>query len=226
MDRVRQLIADALARMGLSYADASRELDRNPAYISQYIAGKGPKQLDEKRRKKMAALIGVEEKLLIPDEPQPRNQGPIEPHAWDAAARMPLRGRTGVRDLPLWPASARGEIQYGSNDIPTAYVPRIEALLGNGAAFACRVIDGGLEPCLHVGDIAFFDPGDPVRPGDMMCLVQAMPNEIGTKRRLGVCDQISRSHLSITGGVTDGQPDQVKLEPHMQLGRMVGLLRR
>jgi hypothetical protein len=55
------------------YASLSRLLDRNPAYIQQYIKRGVPRKLDEEDRAKLARYFGVSEALLggrdaVPDD--------------------------------------------------------------------------------------------------------------------------------------------------------------
>lgn len=233
----------------------------NQAFLSQYMAGR-PRALDETKRRKIAGILGVQEDLL-------RSEAlPIE--AEEALAR-PVRGRVGLRDLPLWLAGTHGVIDDGTGDLPEAFVPRIDPLLGNSAAWAAKVVDAGMAPCLSVGDTAYFDPLDPPTVGDIVCLVQELPDKQGRQRRIGLVMSYEDRRLTLAPCVVpadeqqpqntptsrileDSQrrmagerrrlvpassspgpgssqavgpkPYEIEIQPHMQIGRLVGMLRR
>jgi hypothetical protein len=218
-DGVRRLILDTLDRLGVSLNDCSRRMGMNTAYMHQFIYRGSPKKLDEDKRRQLAAITGLDERLLISD-----NESVADVSAQGAPPSRPLRGRAGLRDLPLWRASTEGEIDTRNDDMPDAFVPRLEALLGNSKAWACRVVDRGLAPCLSIGDTAFFDPLDPAQPGDIVCLVQATPT--GMERRLGICRGVSRSEIALSGHIAGANEMRIELQPHMQIGRFIGMLRR
>ncbi len=54
------------------YANLSRLLGRNPAYIQQFVRRGTPRRLDERDRRRLAAYFQVPESVLgAPDEPEP-----------------------------------------------------------------------------------------------------------------------------------------------------------
>jgi SOS-response transcriptional repressor LexA len=60
----RAVLARLIARRGDNYADLSRMLGRNPAYIQQFIKRGTPRKLDEDDRRRLARYFGVEEAVL------------------------------------------------------------------------------------------------------------------------------------------------------------------
>jgi len=60
-----RLVLDRLiAERGENYADLSRLLNRNPAYIQQFIKRGTPRKLDEEDRRVLARYFGVSEEML------------------------------------------------------------------------------------------------------------------------------------------------------------------
>jgi phage repressor protein C with HTH and peptisase S24 domain len=60
----REALERLIAEKGENYADLSRLLGRNPAYIQQFIKRGTPRKLDEGDRRVLARYFGVREELL------------------------------------------------------------------------------------------------------------------------------------------------------------------
>ncbi|PHQ61699.1 MAG: peptidase S24, partial [Sphingobium sp.] len=60
-----------IAERGENYADLSRLIGRNPAYIQQFIKRGTPRKLDEDDRRVLARYFGVSEELLGGGTPAP-----------------------------------------------------------------------------------------------------------------------------------------------------------
>ena len=60
----RIVLERLIAERGESYADLSRLLKRNPAYIQQFIKRGTPRKLDEEDRRILARYFGVTEEML------------------------------------------------------------------------------------------------------------------------------------------------------------------
>lgn len=60
----RIVLERLIAERGENYADLSRLLKRNPAYIQQFIKRGSPRKLDEEDRRVLARYFGVAEELL------------------------------------------------------------------------------------------------------------------------------------------------------------------
>lgn len=63
-ERARRLLNDLITQRGNSYADISRLIGRNAAYIQQFIKRGTPRKLDEQDREIIARYFGVSEHLL------------------------------------------------------------------------------------------------------------------------------------------------------------------
>ncbi|WP_213980551.1 S24 family peptidase [Sphingomonas sp. dw_22] len=66
MDREAQraALAALMAERGTSFAELSRVIGRNPAYLQQYVRRGSPRELAERDRARLAAYLGVAEALL------------------------------------------------------------------------------------------------------------------------------------------------------------------
>ncbi len=62
--RVRRELEQLAVRNRISYAGLSRMLDRNSAYIQQFITRGSPRKLEEKDRRILAEFFGVSETVL------------------------------------------------------------------------------------------------------------------------------------------------------------------
>ncbi|PJG48773.1 peptidase S24 [Sphingobium sp. LB126] len=60
----RIVLERLIAERGDSYSDLSRLLNRNPAYIQQFIKRGSPRKLDEEDRRILARYFGVAEQML------------------------------------------------------------------------------------------------------------------------------------------------------------------
>lgn len=59
-NRVKQLVIEK----GLSFNNLSVSLGKNATYLQQFVTRKSPRRLDEEFRKKLAAILQVDEQLL------------------------------------------------------------------------------------------------------------------------------------------------------------------
>lgn len=74
-EKARLFLAEAIEKKGCSYADLSRLIGRNPAYIQQFIKRGTPRRLDEQDRRTIARYLDVSEHLLS------GLQSPVEAHS-------------------------------------------------------------------------------------------------------------------------------------------------
>lgn len=141
MDEVEQRAAlKALAEeQGISLAELSRVLGRNPAYLQQYLARGTPRLLVEGDRARLARFFGVAESRLG----GPEIAGVVEVPRLDVGASAG-RGR--------W---VEGEARYA----PGAFSPEQLRMLGVrvAAASMIRVAGDSMEPTLRDGDEILVD---------------------------------------------------------------------
>lgn len=82
----RVVLERLIAERGENYADLSRLLKRNPAYVQQFIKRGTPRKLDEEDRRVLARYFGVAEELLG----GPRGRVPIERKSRPLPAVVPV----------------------------------------------------------------------------------------------------------------------------------------
>jgi len=63
-DEQRIALAALMAEQGASFAELSRVIGRNPAYLQQYVRRGSPRELAERDRARLAAYFGVPEATL------------------------------------------------------------------------------------------------------------------------------------------------------------------
>jgi phage repressor protein C with HTH and peptisase S24 domain len=158
MNDVRELIEKKLRERGLSMKDASVKIEKNAAYIQQFIKRKVPEKLPEDVREALAPLLG-----LSPDELRENastqssvNRLPIiRLPAADPADKVPVMGigEGGKDGWSLW----NGEI--------VDYVQRPPSLANAPSGYAAYVVGASMEPRYHPGELIFMHPGKPVTPG-------------------------------------------------------------
>src|SRR5262249_30036219 len=66
LDGPRRLVTERIRELGLDLANVSRELGHNHAYLQQYVRYAIPAQLKEDDRHRLAALLGVDQRVLKP----------------------------------------------------------------------------------------------------------------------------------------------------------------
>ena len=82
----RVVLERLIAERGENYADLSRLLKRNPAYVQQFIKRGTPRKLDEEDRRVLARYFGVAEDLLG----GPGRQAPVERKSRPLPAVVPV----------------------------------------------------------------------------------------------------------------------------------------
>ena len=67
-EEIREKIDKCITENGLTYRDVSLKIGRKDSYIQQYVKYGFPKRLKEVDRKKIAVVLGMDEKELVDDE--------------------------------------------------------------------------------------------------------------------------------------------------------------
>lgn len=91
MDQIRKNLEDALKTRGVSMAELSRKLQRNEAYVQQYLRGK-QNSLPYEERLTIAGFLDMKPHLLGVAEPQQRARQIGQGLSEDAEAYVPPRG--------------------------------------------------------------------------------------------------------------------------------------
>lgn len=77
MENVREELDRLIRQRHVGYSAVSRLLNRNPAYIQQFIKRGSPRKLDDEDRRLLARFFGVDEQLLG-GPPPPVRDGLVE----------------------------------------------------------------------------------------------------------------------------------------------------
>lgn len=130
----RAALAALMSEQGVSLAELSRVIGRNPAYLQQYLRRGSPRELAERDRARLAAYLGV--------------------------AEAELGGRSGEAnvDVPRIDVSASagpgGLVDAEGRRRPFAFPPALLRQLGvrTSAASMIRVEGDSMSPTLEDGD--------------------------------------------------------------------------
>lgn len=142
-----------IARRGDNYADLSRMLGRNPAYIQQFIKRGTPRKLDENDRRRLARYFGVEETVLASgDESAIASPIFVPMQSTVAVPRLALGASAGAGSLDV-DERAAGSIAFDSHWL------RDLGVRGESAAII-RVDGESMAPTLGHGDDIMVDHRD------------------------------------------------------------------
>lgn len=168
-DRVRQLVRRRVSELGLSLSDISLKIGRNHAYLQQFLERGVPRDLPEKIRPALAAILQVEESMLrgidgriesserltSPGPTMRPNLEPLDPY-----------------DLPVYAGAEGGPTGLQVTPDPIDWVPRPRPLRNVPKAFAVYVIGDSMEPAYRHGDMVFVHPALPALRGDDVLLTK------------------------------------------------------
>jgi len=90
LDPVRRLIVERAAKIGSDLKALSKALDKNQTYLHQFVTKGTPRKLDGDDRKKLADLLEVDERALMPGALTPDHMASIERVVGIDYARIPL----------------------------------------------------------------------------------------------------------------------------------------
>lgn len=148
----RQL--DALIRQsGSGYAEVSRLIGRNAAYVQQYIKRGVPRRLGEQDRRLLAAHFGVAEAVL---------GGP------DEVGLGPVSARHRVHDVPFLEPRTNGI--RASLNVDNAFLSQISP--GRSRSLAAFIVYGdAMASTLLPGDHVLVDRSDAAPPRDGLYVI-------------------------------------------------------
>ena len=179
-DTVRKFIASRLKVMRLSMTAVSRLMNRNDAYLQQFLARGTPKKLDEEDRRNLARILQVDERELRHlDENYPQNS---QRGAVDTAGRIDSNNpignpRIAVQSPDLWPRDlpvvkltrcASGDGFTMSRDQVIDWASRPPEVSGAKDAFGFFVDVISMEPAVRRGDFVVINPARPAVSGDLV----------------------------------------------------------
>ncbi|WP_340264756.1 S24 family peptidase [Sphingobium mellinum] len=151
----RVVLERLIAERGENYADLSRLLKRNPAYIQQFIKRGTPRKLDEEDRRVLARYFGIAEDMLggpVTAAPVPRRSRPLP--AVVTVPRLSLGASAGPGSLDE-DERATGAIAFDANWLRHLGVrPQRVSII--------RVDGESMAPTLNDGDEIMVDHEDGV----------------------------------------------------------------
>jgi hypothetical protein len=164
-DAIRTRIEQRAREMRLTWADISRHLGKNEAYMWQYAEKGTPRELPEEVRYKLADLLDMPEEELRPPRftasrgPQPRSQQSSDTipvfaqgeeidvsNAKERTPRPPNIGADDTEAFGLWIRGRRGRLEPGDLAIIRGHQPprvgdQVVAVAGRNIAAVGRLLD-------------------------------------------------------------------------------------
>lgn len=170
MDSVRKLLTRVIDDRGLKLSDLSLKLDKNHAYLQQFIKRGIPAKLPEDVRGKLAEILGLDETLLGGPLREPRAKRTLNPDAPNPAALLleyDVKAGTsygGGIDTQDWEVDGNSaQMPVAEWNFPTSFV-RSELGLVPGQADVIPVrgdsMDDGTKHGLSSGDRVIVDRQD------------------------------------------------------------------
>jgi hypothetical protein len=158
-DAARQLIVEAARRKGLTFADLSRAIERNNAYVHQFIHRGSPRNLPEDVRHLLATILDVPEDRLR-SKPLPEGAELATRASFAAPPRHVSANIASDQTIPVF--SDRDEIDPAK---AREWIPRPRTIGDAQLGFAIWVSTrrGRIRP----GDLIYVRTTQPPpRPGD------------------------------------------------------------
>lgn len=172
LDGPRRALYDAVFAQGHDLASLSRRLERNHAYLNQYLWRGTPVRLPEIERKKLAGILEIDESALrIGGSVKPVDKSTV---MIEAETTSGLLFDTGARSHLSWPKDLKilGHAKAGVEGFfldqgeVHGMAHRPPALSSVKDAFAVYVHDDSMVPKFEPGEVAWIHPYRPPAPGD------------------------------------------------------------
>lgn len=164
---VQRALLKRLDEMGVDMRTASVDwLDRNPAYIQQFIFRGSPQVLAEADRRKLAARTGLTEDQLgrpDPDAGMSDGQSPFQPKGVRTKI-VPYDGPSlnrGGPTIPIYAAAKGGDGHLIITFDPIEHMGPPEDLMRVRNAYGILVVGESMVPAFRPGDIAWVNPNRP-----------------------------------------------------------------
>lgn len=197
MDPVRKLILEKAQERDINLAELSRLLNKNHAYMQQFIRRGVPLKLDEDDRRLLAHHLGIEERLLMTKEvpgsgngtvtdssstnysppkrivaSDKRNLNMSDSRHFDPSIITEVSRLLGERDLPIYGTAQGGKGAVVLTNEPVDWEYRPASLLKVKSGYGVIVSGDSMSPEHKAGSIALVNPTLHPQAGDT-CVFRA-----------------------------------------------------
>lgn len=146
MENVREELDRLIRQRHVGYSAVSRMLNRNPAYIQQFIKRGSPRKLDDEDRRILARFFGVDEQLL----------GGPPPPVRDGLVEIPILDVDASAGFGAIAESEAAHTRFGFDERWLGKLTRAKS-----ASLSIIHVHGeSMEPTLRDGDEVLVDASD------------------------------------------------------------------
>lgn len=184
MDEIRQRIRDAVDERLTTYKDLSAAIDRNHAYVQQFVERGTPQEL---RQRDIETILGLIDHA-IENGPRTRTKGfrPTITPGPDLVTRY--------RTLPVYAAARGGDGHVIVTFDPIEYVKMPTILEGVKGGYGLLITGDSMVPAYWPGDTALVHPNLPPQRDADVVLYHTPPASKGgeeaiIKRLVGISDR-------------------------------------
>lgn len=168
MDEFRQSIRSAVEDKRTTYKDLSKAIEKNDAYVQQFVERGSPRELKERDQRIIADLIGSPSSVT-PEKPKTVGFKPII---------KPGNELVGHRDFPVFAAAKGGDGHVIVTFEAIEYVKRPAVLEGVRDAYGILLTGESMIPAYWPGDMALVHPHlQPSRDTDVVLFHLPPANE-------------------------------------------------
>lgn len=161
-DEIRALVARLIEERGFDFAELSRTLGKNHAYVQQYVRRGTPRVLPEGVRDLLAPLLG-----LRPEELKPGGLALPASNVRPALDAPDVSPGALPRDVPILGTAVggvNGDFELNGEIVDMARRP--PALAGMRSVFALYVVGDSMSPAFEPGDLVFLQRSRHPASGD------------------------------------------------------------
>jgi phage repressor protein C with HTH and peptisase S24 domain len=165
MDELRQAIRDAVEAGVTNYKALSAAVDKNHAYVQQFVERGTPRELKDRDERRIREIISGSAQ-----PPAPSRQTAFRP------VITPGNELVGARDFPIYAAAQGGDGHVIITFDPIEIVKRPAILEGVRDAYGVLLTGSSMEPAYWPGDMALVHPHLPPARDTDVVLFHLPPN--------------------------------------------------